>query len=74
MTSVLRPKNHPGSLVEKAVLFRNNLNTAKNILQGYMSWIFVRTYQPTFGGDEFFFFFSFLNLVCSSSKPQNIKI
>ena len=64
MTLVLRPKKHPESLVEKAVLLKNNLNMAKNMLQGYMSWIPVRTYQPTFGGNEFFVFFFFLSKSC----------
>ena len=30
-------------------------------------------YQLTFGHDELFFLFSFLNLVCSSSKQQHIE-
>ena len=37
VTSVLGPENHPKSLVQKAVLFKNGLSTAKNISHGYMS-------------------------------------
>ena len=32
---VLGPENHLESLVEKVVLLKNGLNTAKNISQGY---------------------------------------
>ena len=35
VTSVLGPENHLQSLVQKKVFFKNGLNKAKNILQGY---------------------------------------
>ena len=35
VTSVLGPQNHLKSLVQKVILFKNSLNTAQNISQGY---------------------------------------
>ena len=74
MTLVLGPKNCPKNLAKKAVSLNNGLSTAKNISHDYMSFkIPFHPNQPTFGRDEIFFFF-FLNLERSSSKPQNIEV
>ena len=62
-TSVLGPENHLESLVQKVVLFKNGLNTAKN------RYPFIPT-NPFLATISFFF----LNLVRSSPKPQHIEI
>ena len=57
-------------------LFKNSLNTAKNISQGYYTVrvkILFHPYQSTFGHNEFFFFRFFL-LSKSFPKPQHIEI
>ena len=77
--SILRPENHVKKLGLKAVLMKNDLNTAKIFHRVIIRLkIPFYPYQRTFGHDEFFFscffFLFFLNLVCSSPKPQHIDI
>ena len=36
VTLILGPESRPETLAEKAVLFKNGLSTAKNILHDYM--------------------------------------
>ena len=76
VTFVIGFENRPKSWPQKA--FHSKIDQVRqNIFHMVICFVIpFKPYQPTFGHDKLFFFFLFffLNIVLSSSKPQNIEV